>query len=100
MLSLEAPMLYAGRMLAQHFARSGASHVHGHIAAADDQHFLPDGELVAEIDVEQKIDALVHAIEVHAGNGEVAAAMCADRQQHRIEALRRRSAIVKSRPAA
>ena len=84
----------------KHLARGGPSHVHGDVAAADDHYFLADRELVPEVDVEQEIDALVDAIEIDAGNAEVAAAMRADGDQYRVEALRRSSATVKSRPAA
>ncbi len=87
-------------MLVDDFASRGTRHVHGDVAAADHDDFLADGELVAEIHVEQKIDAFVDAVEIDAGNGEVAAAMRADGDQHRVEALRRRSEIAKSRPAA
>src|ERR1035441_6144343 len=80
---------YLGRgiMLAQHLAGSRARDVHGDIAAADNDDFLPDGELVAEIDVEQELDAAMHAIEIDARDREVAAAMCANCDQDRVEAL-------------
>ena len=74
-------------MLAQDFARGRARHVHGDVAAADDEHVPADGELVSEIDVEQEIDAAVYAIQIHAGNGEVAAAVRADGQQNGVESL-------------
>ena len=66
--SARARVLDAAGMLAQHLAGGGARHVHGHVAAADDDHFLADGEPVAEIHVEQEIDALVNAVEIDAGN--------------------------------
>jgi hypothetical protein len=72
-------------MLAQHFAGRGAGHVHGHVAAADHQDLFSDGEAVAEIDVEQKVDALVNAVQVYAGDGEIAAAVRAHGDQHRVE---------------
>ena len=72
-------------MLAQHFTGRGASHIHGNIAAADHQYFLADGEPVTEIDVEQKIDALIDAIKIYARNGEIAAAVRTHGDQHRIE---------------
>jgi hypothetical protein len=72
-------------MLAQHFAGRGPGHIHGHVAAADDENLLADGEPVAEIHIEQKIDALVDAVQIHAGNGEVAAAVRANRNQNGIE---------------
>ena len=62
-------------MLADDFASCGTRHVHGDIAAADHDDFLADGELVSEIYVEQKVDALVNAIQVNSRNGEIAAAM-------------------------
>ncbi len=74
-------------MLADHFARRRTRHVHGDVAAADHNHLLADGELVAEIHVEQEIDAFVNAVQVHAGNGEIAAAMRAHGDQDRVEAL-------------
>ena len=74
-------------MLAQHFARGGPSDVHRDIAAADDQHSLPDGEFVAEVYVEQKLDAAMHAVQINTRYRQVAAAMCANRDQHCIEAL-------------
>ena len=51
-------VLDAAGMLLDDFARSGAGHIHGDVAAANHNHFLADGELVAQIHVEQKIDAL------------------------------------------
>ena len=80
-------IFHAAGMLLDDFARCRASHVHGDVAAADHDHFLADGELVAEIHVEQEIDALVHAVEIDAGNGQVAAAVRAHGDQHRIESL-------------
>ena len=74
-------------MLPQHFARGGSGHIHGDIAAPDDQHFLADGELVAKIDVQQELDAAMHAIEIDARYRQVAAAMRTDRDQHGIKAL-------------
>ena len=77
----------SGSVLPDDFARRGTGHVHGHVAAADHEHFLADGELVAEIHVEQEVDAFVNAVEIDAGNGEIAAAMRAHRDQHRVESL-------------
>ena len=74
-------------MLLDNLAGRGASHVHGDVAAADHDDFLADGELVSEIHVEQEVDALVHAVEIDAGNTEIAAAMRADGDQHRVESL-------------
>src|SRR5690242_19189634 len=77
----------SGSVLADHLARGRAGDVHGDIAAANHDDFFPDGEFVAEVDVEQEINALVNAVEVHPGNGEVAAAVCADGNEDGIEAL-------------
>src|SRR5579864_5452202 len=74
-------------MLLDYFAGRRASHVHRHISAADYDHLLADGELVAQIHVEQKVDAFVNSVEIDAGNAEIAAAMRADCQQHRVESL-------------
>ena len=74
-------------MLPHHFASRRTRHVHGHVAAADHDHFLADSEFVAEIHVEQKIDAFVNAIEINSWNAEIAAAMRAHGHQHRIESL-------------
>ena len=80
-------ILHAGSMLLDHFARRRAGHVHGDVAAADHDDFFADGELVAQIHVKQKVDALVHAVEIDAGNAEITAAMCAHRDQHGVESL-------------
>ena len=72
-------------MLAQHLAGRGPGHIHGYVAAADDENLLADGEGVAEIHIEQKVDALVDAVEIDAGNGEIAAAMSANCDQDGIE---------------
>ena len=74
-------------MLTQHFASRRARHVHGHIAAANDQHISPNRELVSQVDVEQEIYSAVHAVEIHARDGQVAAAVCANGQQNRVESL-------------
>ena len=74
-------------VLPDHFARRRTRHVHGHVAAADHNHFLADGELVAEVHVQQEIDALVDAIQINPRNGEIAAAMRAHGDQHGVEAL-------------
>jgi hypothetical protein len=42
-------VLHPARMLTQHLARRGPGHVHGHVAATNDQNLLPIGEPVAEI---------------------------------------------------
>src|SRR4051794_36430891 len=74
-------------MLTHHFASSGASHVHGNVTAADHDDFLPNRELVPKIHVEQEVDPLVNAVEIYAGNGQIAAAMRSHRNQYRIESL-------------
>ena len=80
-------ILHAAGVLAYYFARGRAGHVHGHVAAADHDHFLADGEFVAEVDVEQKVDAFVHAIEIDTGDAEIAAAMRSHGDKHGVEAL-------------
>ena len=87
MFSAKAPVLNAAGMLPHDFACGRACHVHGHVAAANHNNFLADGEVVAEIHVEQEIDALVDAVEVDAGNAEIAAAVRAHGDQHGIESL-------------
>ena len=74
-------------MLAQNFTRRGPGHVHGNIAAANDNYFLTNRELVAQIHVEQEIDAFVNSVQINSGNGQVAAAMRAHRDQHRVKTL-------------
>ena len=74
-------------MLFDDLARCRPSHVHGDVAAADHDHFLADGELVAKVDVEQEVNSLMHSVKVDAGDTEVATAMRADGHQHRVEAL-------------
>ena len=78
-------VLHAACVLAKHLAGCGAGHIHGHVAAADDQNLFADGEPVAEIYIEQKIDALIDAVEIHAWNRQVAAAVRADRNEDGIE---------------
>ena len=70
-------------MLAHYFARRRASHVHSDVAAPDNDDFLPDGELVAEIDVEQELDAAMHAVEVNTGDGEIPATVSAKARRAR-----------------
>jgi len=74
-------------MLAQNFAGGGAGNVHGDVAAADDEDVATNGELVSEIDVEEEIDTAMNAIEVNAGDGEIAAAVGADGQKNGVESL-------------
>ena len=83
-------------MLPDHFPSRRTGHVHRHIAAANHNYLLADGELIAEIHVEQEIDPLVDAIQVNAGDGEVAAAVRAHGDQHRVEALMVRESEVSS----
>ena len=45
-------ILHTPRMLAHYFTRRGAGHIHGHVAAANDDHFLANGEFVAKVYVE------------------------------------------------
>ena len=80
-------ILHAACVLTNHFARGRAGYVHGDVTAADHDHFLADGEFVAEIHVEQEVDAFVHAIEIDPGNAEIAAAMRAHGDEHGVESL-------------
>src|SRR5579872_1332713 len=74
-------------MLADDFAGSRARNIHSDVTAADHDYFLPDGELVAQVDVEQEVDAFINAIKIDAGDGEITAAMRTDGEQNRIEAV-------------
>src|ERR1039457_4314432 len=74
-------------MLPHDFAGRRTRNVHGHVAAADHNHFLADGELVAEVHVKQEIDAFVNAVEVNSWDGEIAAAMRSHGDEYSIEAL-------------
>ena len=74
-------------MLLDYFAGRRPGHIHGHIAAADDHYFLADRELVAEIDVQQEVDSLVHTVEIDTRNTQIATAMCTYGDKHRVEAL-------------
>jgi hypothetical protein len=74
-------------MLTYNFAGRRTSHVHGNITAADHDDFLPNRELVPKIHVEQEIDPLVNAVEIYAGNAQIAAAMRSHRNQDRVESL-------------
>ena len=78
-------VLHTAWMLAQHFARRGPGHVHGHVAAADDENLFADGEPVTEIHIEEEIDSFVHTVKVHARNREIAAAVRTDCNQNGIE---------------
>src|SRR5476649_208909 len=78
-------------MLLQHFASGRARHVHGDIAAANDDDFFSDVEPVPEIGVEQEIDSFVNAVQIHSRYGKIAAAVGANRDHDRIESLRTQS---------
>ncbi len=75
-------------VLPHDFTCSRAGHVHGHVAAANDDNLLADGELVSQVYVQEKIDSFVHAIQIDTGNGKIAAAVGAHRNQHSIKSLR------------
>ena len=75
-------------MLANYFAGRGARHIHSHVSAADHDNFLANGELISQIHVQQKINALVHTIQIDARNGKVPAAVRAHGDQHGVKALR------------
>src|SRR5207302_3268082 len=64
-----------------------AGDVHSDVAAPNHNHPFPDRELVAEIHVKQEIDSFINAVQIHAGNGEIAATMSSNRDQHSVEAL-------------
>src|SRR5579864_6279427 len=74
-------------MLLDDLARRRSSHIHGNVAAADNNDFLADGELVAKVYVEQEIDALMHAVEINAGDAQIAASMCSHCDQDGVESL-------------
>src|SRR5215472_4336820 len=57
------------------------------ISPADYNHLLADGELVSEIHVQKEINSLVNAVEIYAGNTQVATAVGANREQNRVESL-------------
>ena len=71
----------AGRELLL-FAHGGTRHVDGYVAAADDHHLFADGETVAKIYVQKKIDALHDAVQLMPRKIQVAAAVQAEREQH------------------
>src|SRR5579859_4596902 len=75
-------------VLADHFTRGRTGDVHGHVTAADHNNFFADGELIAQVHVQQKINAFIDAIQIDAGNGKIATAMRAHRDEHGIKALR------------
>ena len=74
-------------MLLHDFASRRPGHVHGDVAASDDNDLLADGELVTEVYVEQEVDALVHTVEVDAGNTEIAAAMSSYSDEDSVESV-------------
>src|SRR5215469_10291495 len=74
-------------MLLYHLARGRAGHVHSHVAATDHYYSFADRELVSQVDVQEKINALVDTVKIDAGNRKLSAAMGAYRDQHRVKAL-------------
>src|SRR4051812_45519927 len=74
-------------MLTHALASSGAGHVHGNVAPADHDDLLADRELVPKVHIEQEIDAFVNAIEIYAGNGQIATAMRSYGNQNGVESL-------------
>ena len=74
-------------MLADNLASRRTRYIHSHVTPADDDDFFSDRELISEIYVEQEINALINAIQINSGDGEVAAAVCAHRDQHCVESL-------------
>ena len=95
LLSRDGGDIFVGRLeifdafgvLLDDFTRRGAGNIHGDVSTADHDDFLADGELVSEVHIQQKVDALVNAVEINSGNAEIAAAMSADGEEHGIEAL-------------
>src|SRR5579859_8168005 len=82
------PFFSRNLMLPHHFTSGGARYVHSDVAAADHNNFLADGEFVAKIYIEKKVDAFIDAIQIDSGNRQVAAAMRAHGDEHSVEALR------------
>ena len=68
-------------------AGCGARHIHGDIAAADHNYLFADRELVAEIHVQQKINAFVNAVEINAGNVWSRLRWASNCQQDRVKTL-------------
>ena len=69
-------------------AQRRASGVERDEAAADHDHATAEIDAVAAIDVEEVVDRLDDAVELDAGNLQIASARHADRQEHRLESLR------------
>ena len=85
--------------LALLLAQCRARHVHGYVAAANYRHPLADGELVAEVHVQQEIGAGDDAVEVATREDQVAAAMQADGQQNGLESLPRAGQMSEKSPS-
>ena len=68
-------------------AHDRTRHVEGDIAAADDDDFAAERHAVPKVDVQQEINRPQHAVELHALDGQLAAFVRADAQEHRFVAL-------------
>ncbi len=69
------------------FTHGGTRHVDRHVASANDDDLLADGEAIAKIDVEKKIDPLHDSVQLVPRKVEVAAAVQSKREQHSFVAL-------------
>lgn len=75
------------KRLALLLAEGRARYVHGHVAAADHNDFAPYREAVTQVDVQQEVGASDDAVEVAAGELQVAAATQSDGQQNGLKPL-------------
>ena len=64
-----------------------ARHVESDVAAADDDDFAAEGHAITEVDVQQEINRAQHAVELHALDGQLAAFVRADAEEHGFKAL-------------
>ena len=63
-------------------AQDGAGHVDRHVAAAHDDDALAERDAVAEVRVQQEVDAVDHTVELAPGYVELAAARRAEGEEH------------------
>src|SRR5579864_6121294 len=68
-------------------AHGRARHINGNISAADHNHLLSDGETVAQVHVQKKINALHDAVQVISWQIQLAAAVKAESEEYRLESL-------------
>ena len=64
-----------------------ARHVEGDVAAADDDDFAAERHAETQVDVQQELNRPQHAVELHAFDGQLAALVRADAEEHRLVAL-------------